>query len=808
MTKARKLGILFLAALLLLTSIPAFALGGGLVLGNEPINSLNGGMFVQDSDTFYWTDPRGVWMDNTQLTNEAGRNLNLIGNGLYYTLAGAETRIRRHDLRTGSTETVLTWDAPISQLYITGDGRALLLSTGNVYRVTLSNGSVTRDDTSFFVTGFIPTVHGTVYASGTLGNYTLHANGRVIETGVTQFFTEDSDLIIRRGTADFQVSLASLFNGGQINIMAYVPRGDSLQLQTQSQHIGCEVCENFEDMMIALEAEGAPIYLQTQIATQSLPLTQSQRNAVLRARQMREIRWTPLQDIIGWRGNSTYRAGNTYTGIPYAQPINAGRYVPWQASLEHFASAVQDINSNMYTSFSFIGSHATRAPFYGTDCSGFVSWALAHPVRTHTGTFPNHATRITQNINAVQVGDVFNSAGHNLMVTAVEFDAEGNLAAVETMEQTIPLPRHRRYGAGGCSGGIQALVNRTFGGGFALYRSNTIGNIPFTPSPAVDVEDGHNYTITATAGPGGVISPAGVLSVPAGSNQTFVFNPHQGFAVSRVVVNGVNVGTPANFTKQNVTANSTIHVEFVLTGSPFSDVGPSNWFYDAVVYVFREGFMTGTSPTEFAPLMTTTRGMFVTILGRIAGVEASDWSFDGTVTGSIVNIRSGPSTGHSIITQVNQGTRVSIIGSYGDWYRIRHAGQNAYISRPLVASQRGTFSDVAPGAFYAPFVEWANYRGIVTGYEGQFNPRQTMNRQEMATMLHRYITAMGIHLPQTNRPAFHDLDQIAYWARPAVVALQRAGILQGTGEGYFEPQGTSNRASVATMIRNFHQQHG
>lgn len=807
MTNLKKLGVFCLAFLLLITAVPAFALSGNtLVLGAEPIDSLNGGMLLQDGDTLFWADPRGIWAGDTQITSEAGRNLNRMGSGLYYTLEGRPTQLRRHDLQNRRTETILTWDAPISQLYITNGGQALLLSDGNVYHVTLRDGRYTRDETDFFVAGFIPTTHGTVYARGTIGNFTLYADDRLIEAGVTQFFTEGSNLIIRRGAADFETPLASLFTGGQITIMPYTAR-EYIILSARSVHTGCDVCENFEAFALAREADMS-LSLLAEIETQSLPLTQSQRNAVLRARQMLEIRWTPLEDIVGWRGNSVFEAGQTYIGLPYAQPVTAGRYVPWQASLEHFASAVQDRNSNLYTSFSYFGTHATRAPFYGTDCSGFVSWALAHPVRTHTGTFPNHAVRITQNINAVQVGDVFNSAGHNLMVTAVEFDAEGNLAAVETMEQTIPLPRHRRYGVGGGSGGIEALVNRTFGGGFALYRSNTIDNIPFTPSPAVDVEDGHNYNITASAGSGGVISPAGIISVPRGTSQTFVFQPNPGFAISRVLVNGVSVGTPSSYTMSNVTANGTIRVEFVLTSSPFTDVGSSDWFYEPVTYVFREGLMNGTSATTFSPMTNATRGMFVTILGRMAGVEPGDFSHEGVVQGSIVNVRTGPSAGHSVVTQLPQGSRVSIIGSSGDWYRIRLQGQNAYMSRQFVSSVRGTFSDVAPGAFYAPYVEWANYRGIVTGYAGRFNPGQALNRQEMATMLHRYITAMGITLQQTDRPAFGDINSVAQWARPAVTALQRAGIVSGTGGGLFNPTDHSNRASVASMIANFHRLHG
>ena len=64
--------------------------------------------------------------------------------------------------------------------------------------------------------------------------------------------------------------------------------------------------------------------------------------------------------------------------------------------------------------------------------------------------------------------------------------------------------------------------------------------------------------------------------------------------------------------------------------SNFSDVRPSDWYHDAVNYVCENGLMNGTSDTAFSPNATTSRGMIVTILYRLAGspdMPESNWGY-------------------------------------------------------------------------------------------------------------------------------------------------------------------------------------
>ena len=84
------------------------------------------------------------------------------------------------------------------------------------------------------------------------------------------------------------------------------------------------------------------------------------------------------------------------------------------------------------------------------------------------------------------------------------------------------------------------------------------------------------YTITATAGANGAISPSGSATVNSGSNQTFIITPADNYKVSDVTVDGVSVGTVSSYKFSNVTANHTISASFgTLDQPPTADAGPT-----------------------------------------------------------------------------------------------------------------------------------------------------------------------------------------------------------------------------------------
>jgi hypothetical protein len=83
-----------------------------------------------------------------------------------------------------------------------------------------------------------------------------------------------------------------------------------------------------------------------------------------------------------------------------------------------------------------------------------------------------------------------------------------------------------------------------------------------------------SYTITASAGPNGTISPSGAVTLVQGGSQSFTITANQGFLVSDVTVDGVSQGAIGSFTFSDVTADHTIAASFVAAFTIDASAGP------------------------------------------------------------------------------------------------------------------------------------------------------------------------------------------------------------------------------------------
>ena len=133
------------------------------------------------------------------------------------------------------------------------------------------------------------------------------------------------------------------------------------------------------------------------------------------------------------------------------------------------------------------------------------------------------------------------------------------------------------------------------------------------------------YTIKATAGTNGSISPSGWTSVRDGWDQTFTITPDKGYAVAKVLVDGKSVGSVKSYTFKNVTKDHTIEAIFMKSnGNPatgvFVDVAEGSYYEEAVDWAVENGITTGTGNNYFTPAGICTRVQAVTFLRRAMAV--------------------------------------------------------------------------------------------------------------------------------------------------------------------------------------------
>lgn len=173
--------------------------------------------------------------------------------------------------------------------------------------------------------------------------------------------------------------------------------------------------------------------------------------------------------------------------------------------------------------------------------------------------------------------------------------------------------------------------------------------------------------------------------------------------------------------------------------NPFTDVKDADWFYDGVLWAEDEGLMNGTTATTFAPNDTTTRGMLVTILWRLAG-------------------------------------------------------------KPDAKGEQ--FDDVDDGAYYADATVWGCANDIICGYgDGNFGPNDAITRQQMATILYRYAKYAKYDVTAAaDLSDYDDADEVASWAEDALAWANAEGLINGMTEDTLVPAGNATRAQVAAIL--------
>lgn len=115
-----------------------------------------------------------------------------------------------------------------------------------------------------------------------------------------------------------------------------------------------------------------------------------------------------------------------------------------------------------------------------------------------------------------------------------------------------------------------------------------------------------------------------------------------------------------------------------------------------------------------------------------------------------------------------------------------------------------SFSDVLPGAWYYSYVASGVKTGLIKGVsEESFGTGKNISRQDIAVLINRAASFAGITLGNTKATEFLDFKDVADYAKEAVLAISGAGLVNGTGEGEFEPNRGATRAETAKILYGF-----
>jgi hypothetical protein len=292
------------------------------------------------------------------------------------------------------------------------------------------------------------------------------------------------------------------------------------------------------------------------------------------------------------------------------------------------------------------------------------------------------------------------------------------------------------------------------GNGTAVITAQCMG---YDPAPSVTVTVGTpvvnrtrstTYTIGATAGMGGAISPNGTIQVAENGSKAFIITPDTGYEIRDVLVDGKSVGKVTEYAFSGISSNHTIEAQFVThetvcAAKKFSDVDTSLWYHEGIDFAFASGLFKGTSETTFEPNADMTRAMLVSVL----------WRLDKEPNSTAANL----------------------------------------------------FADIASGTWYAKAVTWAAENDIVAGYNAElFGPNDTITREQMASILYRYATYKGYDLtPSKDLTAFSDAGDVSTWAITAMKWAVGEELITGVSAANLEPAGKASRAQVAAILMRF-----
>lgn len=199
-----------------------------------------------------------------------------------------------------------------------------------------------------------------------------------------------------------------------------------------------------------------------------------------------------------------------------------------------------------------------------------------------------------------------------------------------------------------------------------------------------------------------------------------------------------NIGTVTGGTAGGSTGGAITPGAGAQTGN-FNDISTVPWAMDAIQSLARDGIINGVGNDNFEPNGLVKREQFVKMIVGALGIAG-----DGDVS---------------------------------------------------------EFKDISPNEWYYGYLSAAISNGIIngTGY-GSFGVGNDISRQDMSVIIYRAAQKTGVELPVITDDTPSDIESVADYAKEAVIALYKAGIINGVGDGRFAPNDSATRAQAAKII--------
>ena len=283
-------------------------------------------------------------------------------------------------------------------------------------------------------------------------------------------------------------------------------------------------------------------------------------------------------------------------------------------------------------------------------------------------------------------------------------------------------------------------------------------DIPGIYTITLDIDTNGKVTTTPAAGKNDTVK------VGQGSDVKFTITPSTDYELDTIKLDTKTVAEKdytksstgvVTYTLKSVTKSQKVTVTFKKSNTaknwnnPFTDVSATDSYYSAVKFVYENNLFKGTTTTKFGPDTTMTRAMFVTVLGRLAGVDVSRFK------------------------------------------------TSSYSDVPINATT----------TWYAPYVEWATQMGLVEGYgDGKFGPDNKITHQQMYVLMYKY--SIFVENKKTNISGTSinasDAEEVADWAKDAVKYASQQNFLVKVGtSSRINPTGEAKRSELAQLLEKY-----